>query len=75
MTHTTTKSCPPMITYENLKNKPSVLKNFTGLSHRAFKKLMGAFARAYGEDLAVREEQRAAPRCRYRVTAGDASAR
>ena len=53
-----------MITYESLKNKPSLLKDFTGLSHRAFKKLMGAFARAYGEDLVAREGQRAAPRRR-----------
>src|SRR5579859_7843003 len=53
-----------MITYENLKNKPSLLKDFTGLSHRAFKKLMGALARAYGEDLAAREGQRATPRRR-----------
>jgi len=53
-----------MISYESLKNKASLLKDFTGLSHRAFKKLMGAFAVAYGEDLAVREGQRATLRRR-----------
>jgi hypothetical protein len=58
------KSGQRMITYESLKHKPSLLKNFTGVSHRAFKKLMGAFARAYGEDLAARDGQRATPRRR-----------
>jgi hypothetical protein len=53
-----------MITYEALKNKPSLLKSFTGLSHRGFKQLRGAFARAYAEAEAARETQRQPPRRR-----------
>jgi hypothetical protein len=53
-----------MISYEALKHKPGLLKNFTGISHRGFKKLKIAFARASTEDLAEREGKRASPRRR-----------
>jgi hypothetical protein len=53
-----------MITYEGLKNKPSLLKHFTGLSHRGFKRLRVAFAQAYAEELVAREAKRDVPRRR-----------
>jgi hypothetical protein len=53
-----------MMTYESLKTKAGLLKNFTGLSHRGFKKLAVAFDQAYAEDLQGWEEQRAVPRQR-----------
>jgi hypothetical protein len=53
-----------MITYESLKPKPELLKNFTGLSHRAFKKLAVAFEQAYADDLKAREDRRERPRQR-----------
>jgi hypothetical protein len=58
-----------MITYEALKNKPGLLKSFTGLSHRGFKRLKVAFAQAYAEDLVRREAKRDAAR-RRRVGGG-----
>jgi hypothetical protein len=53
-----------MITYETLKTKPGLLKSFTGLSHRGFKRLKVAFTTAYAEDLVKREDTRGAPRRR-----------
>ena len=53
-----------MITYESLKTKPGLLKNFTGLSHRGFKKLAVAFDQAYTDELKAQEEEREAPRQR-----------
>jgi hypothetical protein len=53
-----------MITYESLKTKPGLLKNFTGLSHGGFKKLSITFGQAYADDLRAREEEREAPRQR-----------
>ena len=47
-----------MITYEGLKHKPRLLKNFTGQSHRGFKKLTVSFGQAYAADLAEREAKR-----------------
>jgi hypothetical protein len=53
-----------MISYEGLKHKPHLLKNFTGLSHRGFKKLSVAFGQAYVADLAEREAKRGTRRRR-----------
>ena len=58
-----------MITYDSLKNKPTLFKSFTGLSHRGFKQLKRAFARAYADAVAGREGQREAPR-RRRIGGG-----
>ena len=55
-----------MIKYEQLKNKPTLFKSFTGLSLKAFNGLLPAFRRAYIEDLDRRDEQRATPRQRRR---------
>ncbi len=62
-----------MISYESLKNKASLMKAFSGVSHRAFKKLSGTFERAYAEDVEQREGQRAEAR-RRRVGGGRKSA-
>lgn len=53
-----------MISYESLKTRPGLLKNFTGLSHRGFKRLRDGFAQAYADDLAAREAKREGPRQR-----------
>ncbi len=53
-----------MISYATVKHKPGLLKNFSGVSHSAFKKLRVSFGRAYAADLQQREEQRAQPRQR-----------
>ena len=55
-----------MITNETLKNKPSVFKAFTGLTPRAFEKLLPAFVQAYEADLNRRDQARAQPRQRQR---------
>lgn len=55
-----------MVTYETLKNKPSVLKAFTGLTPKAFARLLPAFAQAYGADLDRRDQARVRPRQRRR---------
>jgi hypothetical protein len=53
-----------MITYDTLKTKPTLFKSFTGLSHRGFKQLRGAFARAYADAVTAQEAQRETPRRR-----------
>ena len=55
-----------MISYQKLKNKPSLFKSFTGLSLKAFDELLPAFRQAYGEDLEQRDGQREEPRQRGR---------
>lgn len=55
-----------MITYQQLKNKPTLFKNFTGLTLEGFKKLLPAFEQAYEEDLNQRDRQREQPRQRGR---------
>ena len=55
-----------MITYESLKNKARVFKDFTGLTPKAFKTLLPAFAQAYEADLDRRDQARGQPRQRRR---------
>src|SRR5438067_253442 len=62
-----------LLTDETLKNKPSLLKHFTGQRHRAFKKLSGAFAGGCAEAVQVEEAKREGPR-RRRAGGGRKSA-
>lgn len=55
-----------MITYQDLKNKAQLFKNFTGLTLNAFEELLPAFEQAYEEDLSYRDQQRETPRRRQR---------
>lgn len=55
-----------MITFEQLKSKPRILKSFTGLTLKAFNELLPAFRQAYEEDLERRDAQREKPRQRGR---------
>ena len=55
-----------MIGFETLKDKPQLLRCFTGLNLRAFNQLLPAFERAYEETLKQRDEQRERPRQRRR---------
>jgi hypothetical protein len=55
-----------MISYQQLKAKPSLFKSFTGLTLNAFAELLAAFGQAYQDDLDRRDEQRAGPRQRQR---------
>jgi hypothetical protein len=53
-----------MLRFEQLKNKPKLLKCLTGLNVEAFNKLLQAFKQAYQEDLKKRDQQREEPRQR-----------
>jgi len=55
-----------MMRFEQLKNKPAMMKCLTGLTAEGFMALLPAFRVAYEADLAGRDEQRAAPRQRER---------
>lgn len=55
-----------MISYHQLKAKPSLFKSFTGLTLSAFAELLPAFRQAYQDDLDRRDAQRAVPRQRQR---------
>jgi hypothetical protein len=55
-----------MIRFEQLKNKPAMLKCLTGLTVEGFLALLPAFAVAYANDLDQRDEQRGTPRQRER---------
>jgi DDE superfamily endonuclease/Helix-turn-helix of DDE superfamily endonuclease len=55
-----------MIHFEQLKNKPALLKCLTGLSVEGFLALLLAFEVAYEGDLARRDAQRSSPRQRQR---------
>ena len=55
-----------MISYQQLKTKPSLFKSFTGLTVRAFAELLPAFRQAYRDDLDQRDQQREVPRQRQR---------
>lgn len=55
-----------MITFKQLKNKPSVFRSLTGLRLKAFNELLPAFCQAYEEDLDRRDKQRELPRQRGR---------
>jgi hypothetical protein len=55
-----------MVTYESLKNKPRVFKDFTGMTPKAFMELLPAFAQAYEADLNRRDQAREQPRQRRR---------
>jgi hypothetical protein len=62
-----------MIHFEQLKNKPAMLKCLTGLTLEGFLALLPAFKVAYVQALAGRDEQRAYPRQRQ-VGAGQKGA-
>jgi hypothetical protein len=53
-----------MIHFEQLKNKPAMLKSLTGLSLEGFMALLPAFEVAYRAEVARRDAQRKAPRQR-----------
>jgi len=53
-----------MIHFDQLKNKPAMLKCLTGLTVEGFMALLPAFEVAYAADLARRDEQRSTPRQR-----------
>ncbi len=55
-----------MIKFEQLKNNPQLFKSFTGLSLKAFYKLLPAFRQIYEEHLNQSDEQREQPRQRER---------
>jgi hypothetical protein len=55
-----------MVKFEELKKRPSLFKNFTGLSLEGFYELLAAFRRAYEEDLERRDVERERPRQRKR---------
>jgi hypothetical protein len=55
-----------MIRFEQLKNKPAMLKCLTGLTIEGFLALLPAFSVAYVDDLDQRDEQRGTPRRRER---------
>lgn len=55
-----------MIQFEQLKNKPAMLKCLTGLTIEGFLALLAAFSVAYVDDLDQRDEQRGTPRQRER---------
>jgi hypothetical protein len=55
-----------MIHFEQLKNKPIMLKCLTGLTVEGFQALLPAFEVAYEADLARRDAQRKVPRQRER---------
>jgi hypothetical protein len=53
-----------MLRYLLLKEKPSLLRSFTGLSQAAFAKLIGPFQAAYDRTVAEEEARRPTPRQR-----------
>jgi hypothetical protein len=53
-----------MISYQQLRTKPTLFKSFTGVTLGAFAELLPAFRRAYQDDLNRRDEQRRVPRQR-----------
>jgi hypothetical protein len=55
-----------MIHFEQLKNKPALLKCLTGLTLEGFIALLAAFEVAYEADVAQRDSERQAPRQRGR---------
>jgi len=55
-----------MIHFEQLKNRPALLKCLTGLTVEGFLALLPAFAVAYANDLDQRDKQRETPRQRER---------
>ncbi len=55
-----------MISFESLKDKPTVFRNFTGLTVGGFNDLLPAFEGAYESDLDQRDQQREQPRQRQR---------
>ncbi len=55
-----------MINYQELRGKPGVFRSFTGLTPRAFAKLLVDFEAAYEADLEEREQQREGERQRQR---------
>jgi hypothetical protein len=55
-----------MITYQRLKQTPTLFKCFTGLTLKAFHHLLVDFRLAYEADLDERDRQREQPRQRRR---------
>ena len=55
-----------MITYAKLAKSPKLFQSFTGLSIKAFEKLLPAFEKAYEADLAYRDSQKREARQRER---------
>jgi len=55
-----------MIRFDQIENKPQLLKCLTGLKRAAFMRLLSAFRRAYESDLERRDQERAVPRQRQR---------
>jgi hypothetical protein len=55
-----------MLSYAKIKNRPRILKSFTGLTLQAFTELLPTFNQAYQQDLEQRDAQRPIPRQRRR---------
>lgn len=55
-----------MISYEQIKNKPRILRSLTGLTAAAFEQLERSFSQAYEQELAQSDNQREQPRQRQR---------
>lgn len=55
-----------MLNYDKIKNKKRIFQSFTGLTIKAFMRLLPAFCRAYERALAQQDAQREMPRQRQR---------
>jgi hypothetical protein len=55
-----------MLSYAKIKDRPRILKSFTGLTLQAFTELLPTFNQAYQQDLEQRDAQRPIPRQRRR---------
>ena len=55
-----------MLDYAKVKDKPRLLRSLTGLTPKAFRRLLSAFQRAYERDLLRRDARRSRPRQRGR---------
>lgn len=55
-----------MLNYFKIKEKPRILRSFTGLTPKAFERLVAAFRQAYEQDLDRRDAERPTPRLRRR---------
>lgn len=53
-----------MLNYAKIKDKPRLLRSFTGLTPQAFARLLAAFRRAYAQALDEQDAQRPTPRRR-----------
>jgi hypothetical protein len=55
-----------MLNYAKIKDKPCLLRSFTGLHPRAFAKLLESFDKAYQQALDEQDQARETPRQRQR---------